>query len=82
MGEVATTFKIMPDSPERDVHKIKDAISEKMKVQDYHVEDIAFGLKALRILVVSKDGATDKIEKEIRGIEGVSEVEVESSTLI
>ncbi len=82
MGEVAITFKIMPNSPEVDVHKIKDKISEKMKVQDYHVEEIAFGLKALRVLVVSQDGATEKIENEIKAIEGVSDVEVESSTLI
>jgi translation elongation factor aEF-1 beta len=82
MGEVAITFKIMPKSVDIDIYKIKEEISKKIKIHDYHIEDIAFGLKVLRILVVSPDGATEKIENEIKSVEGVSEVEVESSTLI
>jgi len=83
MGNVAITLKIMPDSPERDLDKIREEISKKVKIQDYNTEDIAFGLKALRILIIKPDtGGTEDIEKQIKEIEGVGGVEVESVTLV
>lgn len=83
MGDVAVTLKVMPDSPETDLDKIREEISKKVKIQDYNTEEIAFGLKALRILIVKPDtGGTDDIEKQIKEIEGVSDVEVESVTLV
>lgn len=83
MGNVAVTIKIMPASPDVDIEKIKSAISKKMKVQDAKIEPLAFGLKQLRILVVVPDtGGTDKLENQIKRIEGVGEVEVESVTLV
>ena len=82
MGKVAITFKIMPDSAEIDAFELKDKINEKVKVQDYHVEEIAFGLKVLRVLIMSEDAATDELEEKIKSVAGVSEVEVESSTIV
>jgi elongation factor 1-beta len=83
MGDVAVTLKVMPDSPEIDLEKLREEISKKVKIQDYNTEEIAFGLKALRILVVKPDtGGTEDIEKQIKEIEGVSDVEVESVTLV
>ena len=82
MGKVAITFKIMPDSAERDAFDIKEKINEKVKVQDYHIEEIAFGLKVLRVLIMSEDAATEELEEKIKSIKGVSEVEVESSTIV
>jgi elongation factor 1-beta len=83
MGDVAVTLKVMPDSPEIDLEKLREEISKKVKIQDYNTEEIAFGLKALRILIVKPDtGGTDDIEKQIKEIEGVSDVEVESVTLV
>ncbi|MEM5872421.1 MAG: elongation factor 1-beta [Candidatus Aenigmatarchaeota archaeon] len=82
MGNVAITLKILPESPEIDLERLKQDISKKIKVQDVKVEPIAFGLKALKILVIAPDEGSDKIESEIKSIKGVSEVEVESVTLI
>jgi len=82
MGNVAIKLKIMPESPDTDLEKIKEEISKKVEIKDSKIEPIAFGLSALKILIISSDEGTEKIEKEIKDIEGVSDVEVESVTLI
>lgn len=82
MGNVAISLKIMPESPETDIEKIKDELSKILKIQDSKIEPIAFGLKALKILIIVPDKGTEEIEKQIRNIDGVSEVEVESVTLV
>lgn len=74
-------IRIMPASPETDLEKVKAEISKKIKVQDSKIEPLAFGLKALKILVVVPDGQQN-VEEEIRKIKGVGEVEVESTTLL
>ena len=82
MGMVALELKIMPESPEVDLEKIKAEISKEIKIQDSKIEPIAFGLKSLKILVVVPDKETGDIEGKIREIKGVSEVETESVTLV
>ncbi len=81
MGMVGMTLRIMPASAETDLEKVKNEIAKKIKVQDAKIEPIAFGLKALRILVVVPDGQQN-VEEEIRKIKGVGEVEIESTTLL
>ena len=82
MGMVALELKIMPESPEVDLKKIKAEISKKIKIQDSKIEPIAFGLNSLKILVVVPDKETGDIEGKIREIKGISEVETESVTLV
>jgi len=82
MGNVAMSLKIMPESPETDIEKIKDELSKILKIQDAKIEPIAFGLKALKILVIVPDKGTEEIEEKIKNIDGVSGVEVESVTLV
>jgi len=82
MGNVAVALKIMPESPETDLEKLKIEISKKMKIQDSKIEPIAFGLKALKILVIVPDKETEDIESKLKEIKGVSEVETESVTLL
>ena len=82
---VAIKMKIMPESPETDLEKIKKAITSIVHLQDSKIEPIAFGLKCLNILITMPDkegGKVDGIESKIKGIKGVSNVEVESVTLI
>ncbi len=81
MGMVGMNLKIMPESAETDLEKVKAEIAKKIKVQDSKIEPLAFGLKALKILVIVPDGQQN-VEEEIRKIEGVGEVEVESTTLL
>ncbi len=82
MGKVAVSLKIMPESPDVDLEQIKSEIAKKIQLNDAQIEPLAFGLKALKILVVVPDSNFNGLEDEIRSIKGVSEVEVESSTLI
>ena len=82
MGDVAISLKIMPESPDTDLEKVKEEISKKIEIKDSKIEPLAFGLKALKILIIVSDKGSGNIENEIKSINGVSEVEVESSTLI
>ena len=82
MGNVAIKLKIMPESADTNLERIKEEISKKLEIKDSKIEPIAFGLSALKILIIATDEGTEKIEKEIKNIEGVSEVEVESVTLV
>ena len=83
MGNVAISMRIMPESPDVDMEKLKKEISKKVKIQDSKIEPIAFGLKALKLMVIIPDAAgADSLEKDIRSVKGVGEVEIESVTLL
>ena len=83
MGKVGVSLKVMPTSIDVDMEKVKAAIAEKLKIEDAKIEPIAFGLKALKLLILTEDkGGTDEIETTIKAIEGVADVEVESVSLI
>jgi len=81
MGNVAISLKVMPASAEEDLEKLMQIIAKKVKIQDYKIEPIAFGLKALKILVVVPD-SEQNIEEKIKSIKGVGSAEIESVTLI
>ena len=83
MGDVAISLRVMPDSPETNLDNIREEISKIVKIEDSKIEPVAFGIKALKILVLTPDkGGTDELEAKIKSIKGVAEVEVESVTLI
>lgn len=83
MGKVAMNIKIMPSFPEVDVEKISKEIKKQLEVKDLKIEPIAFGLKAIKVLVIVDDSeGSEKVENTIKNIEGVGEVEIESVTLI
>lgn len=81
MGMVGMNLRIMPSSAETDLEKVKVEIAKRIKIQDAKIEPIAFGLKALKILIVVPD-SKQNVEEEIRKIKGVGEVEIESTTLL
>ena len=75
----------MPESPEVDLAKMQEDIKAKVDgVQDIKVEPIGFGLSALKVAVVTQDGAgaDDKVIASFEGIAGLENVEVESMTLL
>jgi elongation factor 1-beta len=82
MGDVAVSMKIMPASVDTDIEKIKEEISKKVEIKDSKVEVIAFGLKALKILIVIPDKGVDQLKDDIASIDGISEVEIESSSIV
>ncbi len=84
MGLVAIEMNIVPESPEVDLVKVKDEIGKLVKVQDFKIEPLAFGLKKLKIVITTEDkgGGTDALEEQIKKIKGVVNVQVEAVTLV
>ena len=82
MGDVVATIKLMPESPDVDLEKMKEAVKASIpEGAEFHKideEPIAFGLVALNVMVVVGDaeGGTEKVEENLAKIDGVSNVEV------
>tara|TARA_Y100000034_G_scaffold126404_1_gene177580 strand:+ start:2445 stop:2723 length:279 start_codon:yes stop_codon:yes gene_type:complete len=84
MSDAIITFKIMPESPDIDLEKVKSeamAIAKKHgSIGDMRTEEepIAFGLKAVMVLAMYEiEGKKfDDIADEIKTIEGVQSAEV------
>ena len=84
MANVVITIKLMPESPDIDMHKIE--VDAKKKIIDFagpgemKVEEvpIAFGLKSLMITFVMDEakGSTEPLEDSIGDVSGVQSVEV------
>jgi len=82
MAVAAIRIKLMPDSPDTDLDKVKQAIEEKIRELDSILnsideEPIAFGLKALIVTVAWKEEKdTSILEDAMRNIEGISNVDI------
>ncbi|PKP52538.1 MAG: elongation factor 1-beta [Candidatus Altiarchaeales archaeon HGW-Altiarchaeales-3] len=85
---LAVELRIMPESPEVDLNKIKEELSkivkEYGKLHSAEEMPIAFGLKSLDVTVLLNDkrGGCDEIQEAGSKIEGVSEIDVVNMTLI
>ena len=82
MGDVAVTAKVHLEDPSN-IEEVLQRIKEKLEVSDSKVEELAFGIKVLKVVVMSNDaeGSPD-VESVISSIEGVSSVEIESVTRV
>jgi elongation factor 1-beta len=82
MGEVLTTMKIMPDSPDVDLEAIKATIKDSMpegaRLHDMSEEPIAFGLVAIILNFITEDGegGSEPVEQMVSDIEGVASIEI------
>ncbi|WP_407377211.1 elongation factor 1-beta [Methanobrevibacter sp.] len=82
MGEVLTTMKIMPDSPDVDLEAIKATIKDSMpegaELHDMKEEPIAFGLVAIILSFITDDGegGSEPVENMVSEIEGVASIEI------
>ncbi|MGC8496217.1 MAG: hypothetical protein ACP5RM_01140 [Candidatus Micrarchaeia archaeon] len=81
MSEVAVLFKIYPK--EGAMQSVVEAV-KKLGAVGMQEQDVAFGIKVLKALFKFDDAknGSSKIEEQIKGIEGVSEVEVEEESLV
>jgi translation elongation factor aEF-1 beta len=82
MGTALITIKIMPESVEANLEKIKESAKEivesnKGKNTRFEEEPIAFGLKAvLTYFDIDEDDELEPIEQKLRKIENVQSVSV------
>lgn len=84
MAQVIVTLKIMPESPDADLHEIER--QSKSRIASFsgktetktEIVPIAFGLKALKLTFVMEEsiGSTESLETEIAAIDNVNSVEV------
>jgi translation elongation factor EF-1beta len=80
MGDVAVLFRIY--TVEGGIDKVKAEIV-KLKPRGLQIEDVAFGIKTIKVLFIHPDSqGSSGIEDEIRKIPGVNEVEVLEETLV
>jgi len=84
MGTVAVILKVMPDGLEVDLDSIQTQIKNKVDVKDMGLENVAFGLKAIKVALELPDaeGVLDENIDKINEIEGVQSVEVDKMDLI
>jgi elongation factor 1-beta len=88
MGDVAIRMRVMPESTDVDLdllgEGIKKAVPSFARLHAIEKKPIAFGLKALIVVIIQSDkmGGTDETEKAIAKIPGVESVEVEEVGLL
>ena len=88
MGNVVMKLKVMPTDVNVDLNavleKIKEVNLKGVEIRNSEIQPIAFGLKALIILVVMPDTENigDKFIEEIQKIDGVESVEIEAMELL
>ncbi len=89
MAKVAILVRILPEDaetkPEELYKRIAEKLPEKYQVAQYQSEPIAFGLEALRMVILMPEdieGGTEEIESILSGVPGVSQVDVLSVTRV
>lgn len=88
MGDVAVILKVLPEDNEIDVEKLKSEIEGEIrnvcKLNKSELEEIGFGLKAIRleVIVPDEEGKIDKVETNISRVKGVGQVDTEDVTLL
>ncbi len=88
MGEVAITYKLMPEGPDVNLENMKASIQSRIggMVNRLNIEEkpIAFGLKALYVTVTFPDkaGISDELEEKLENIAEVQSVNTESMGLL
>jgi len=82
MGEVALQYRILPEGVDIDLNKmledVKKALPTGATLRASEQKPLAFGLKALHVLVVMDDkkGGAEQVEAAISGVAGVQSVEI------
>lgn len=82
MGEVGMQYRVLPEGLEVDLDRLKTdiekALPEGAKLRAYEQKPVAFGLKALHVLIVidDKKGGAEQVETSISSVAGVQSVEI------
>ena len=88
MGDVAVVLRVLPSDTDVDIEALRISIKDKLKpiceVNKTEVQEIGYGLKAMKfqIIVPDEEGRIDKVEDAISSVEGVGQVDAEDVTLV
>ncbi len=69
----------MPEDAETDLEQIKSQLKDLLDVDDIGEENVAFGLKAVKVSCITTDeeGGTDAVEEKLEKLEDVQSYELE-----
>ena len=81
MGNVSVIAKIYPEDPSA-IDEIKAEIAKIGKLMDAKIEEIGFGAKALKVMIIVPDSEGGDMEEKIKAIKGVSQVQIEDVSLV
>lgn len=82
MGEVGLQYRVLPEGIEVDLEDLKKKIQGVLPggaaLRASETKPLAFGLKALHVLIVldDKKGGAEQVETAIAGVPGVQSVEI------
>ncbi|MCQ2055885.1 MAG: translation elongation factor EF-1beta [archaeon] len=89
MGQIASVYDIMPDDSGADLHaiieNIPNVIPVGVELKEVKIQPVAFGIKKIVAFFViddSDDNVGSKLEKGLRSIDSVSEIECTDSTVL
>ncbi len=76
MGKVRVIARVTPDEPDN-FEKMKEGI-EALKPETYEIEDIGFGVKAIKLVKVvpEEDGAMPKFEEDLENVPHTGNTEI------
>ena len=81
MGKVLTSMRVFQDDGV-DQNALIDKLKSLNGFNTAKLEDYVFGTKVIRASFVCEDGEAVDFEELVRGVEGVSEVQVDEVGLI
>ncbi len=82
MGEVALQYRILPESVDVDLTELVGAVTAALPkgalMKAHELRPVAFGLKALHVLIVvdDKQGGAEQIEAAVSTVPGVQSIEI------
>ena len=89
MGQIASTYDLMPESTEIDLNgviaKLKEVLPAGVELKETSIKPVAFGLeKVVAFMVIddSDEGIGSKLEDALLGIPGISEITCVDSTVL
>ena len=79
MGKISCVYKVMPEDAETDLESLKQDIKSVIDVEDIGEENVAFGLKAIKVSTITTDeeGGTDAVEEKLEKVDNVQSIELE-----